>query len=95
MQYQVHYPVKYLVYLVDRFNFKVGFKNRNSSCQNLQLAQVDLHYQKRLICTRLKRMTNQSRPMKENVHPRDTHYSSRDPHNYEKRNEQGMNVKKH
>ena len=44
------------------------------SCRNLQLAQVDLHYQKRLICTRLKRMTNQSLPMKENVvHPRDRH----------------------
>ena len=49
-------------------------------------------------------MTNQSRPMKENVHPRDTHYSSRDPHYWSRdqivireisRNERGMNVKKH
>ena len=55
-------------------DFKVGYKNRNLSCRNLQLAQVDLHYQKRRICTRLKRMTNQSLPMKEYVvHPRDRH----------------------
>ena len=80
--------------------FKVGYKNRNLSCRNLQLAQVDLHYQKRLICTRLKRMTNQSLPMKEYVvHPRYRHViQSRDIVTWlimwlvNKRN--GMNVKK-